>query len=163
MIAMDECRLHGELKKRHPFTCPVSAAILNLLITSDRVQIRLDRLFREHGLTGSQYNILRILRGEGTPLPVLEIASRTVAVVPGITGLIDRLEAAGLVARRRCSHDRRVVHVAITPEGLERIAAIDAPLESAQAAIMGSLTPDEQQTLSRLLEKIRGGLSPEGS
>lgn len=158
---MDECRLRDELKKRHAIACPVSAAILNLLITSDRVQIRLERLFREHGLTGSQYNILRILRGEGHPLPVLEIASRTVAVVPGITGLIDRLEAAGLVARKRCSHDRRVIHVEITPEGLDRLAAIDAPLESTQAAIMGSLAPDEQQTLSRLLEKIRGGL-PDG-
>lgn len=157
---MDECRLQAELKKQTPFTCPVSAAILNLLRTSDRVQIRLERLFREHGLTGSQYNILRILRGEGTPLPVLEIASRTVAVVPGITGLVDRLEAAGLVVRRRCDRDRRVVHVAITPQGLERINALDAPLEVLQAAIMGSLTPDEQGNLSRLLEKIRGGLEP---
>jgi DNA-binding MarR family transcriptional regulator len=48
-------------------------------------------------LTPSQYNILRILRGEGSPLPILEIASRNIAIVPGITGLIDRLEHAGFL------------------------------------------------------------------
>ena len=66
---------------------------LSLLRTNDQLQIRFARLFREHGLTPSQYNILRILRGEARPLPILEIAGRTVTVVPGITGLIDRLEA----------------------------------------------------------------------
>ena len=55
----------------------------------------------KHGLTPSQYNILRILRGEGKPLPIREIASRIIAVVPGITGLIDRLERAGFVNRLR--------------------------------------------------------------
>ena len=70
--------------------------------TSDQLQIRFARLFREYGLTPSQYNILRILRGEGKPLPILEIASRTITVVPGITGLIDRLEQAGFVNRLRC-------------------------------------------------------------
>ena len=60
----------------------------------------------------TQYNILRILRGEGKPLPILEIASRTITVVPGITGLIDRLERAGFVNRLRCQKDRRVIYVA---------------------------------------------------
>ena len=70
------------------------------LRTSDQLQIRFTRLFRQYGLTPSQYNILRILRGDGRPLPILEIANRTVTVVPGITGLIDRLEQAQFVRRR---------------------------------------------------------------
>jgi len=90
-------KLQHELKKREPFESPVQEAALGVVRTSDQLQIRFARLFREYGLTPSQYNILRILRGEGKPLPILEIASRTITVVPGITGLIDRLEQAGFV------------------------------------------------------------------
>src|ERR1700726_3210109 len=100
-------KLQHELKKKRPFESPEQEAALSVLRTSDQLQIRFARLFREHGLTPSQYNILRILRGEGKPLPILEIASRTITIVPGITGLIDRLEKVGLVKRERCSEDRR--------------------------------------------------------
>src|SRR5947208_15317481 len=107
-------RLQAELKKKNPFASLEAEATLNLARTNDRVQIRFERLFREFGLTPSQYNILRILRGEARPMPVLEIAERTVTLVPGITGLIDRLERAEFVCRRRCTEDRRVIYVEIT-------------------------------------------------
>src|SRR5258708_2201179 len=97
--AMTHGKLQQQIKKRQPFASPREEALLNLFRTHDRVQIRFERLFREHGLdSSSQYNVLRILRGEGQGLPILEIASRTLTVTPGITGLIDRLERAGLVA-----------------------------------------------------------------
>ncbi len=99
---MTSTRLQRELKKKRPFDVPEQEAALGLVRTNDRLQIQFTRLFRKFGLTPSQYNVLRILRGEGGPLPILEIAERTVTVVPGITGLIDRLESAGLVARTLC-------------------------------------------------------------
>src|SRR6516225_10189351 len=78
-------KLQHELKKKRPFTSSAEEAILNIVRTSDQLQIRFARLLREYGLTSpTQYNILRILRGEGKPLPILEIASRTITVVPGI-------------------------------------------------------------------------------
>jgi DNA-binding MarR family transcriptional regulator len=123
--------------------------------TSDRLQICLVRLMREHGLTPSQYNILRILRGEGKPLPILEIASRTVAVVPGITGLIDRLERAGLVRRLRCEEDRRVIYVALTDAGATSLAALDEPLLALHRQLLGHLSQTEVKELIRLLEKVR--------
>lgn len=147
--------LQHELKKKHPFESPEQEAMLNLLRTHDRLIIRFERLFREHGLTHPQYNVLRILRGEGQPLPILEIASRTIAVVPGITGLIDRLEHAGLVARERCQTDRRVVYVAITPKGLARLAALDEPLTALHAKLFGHLSRAELSQLISLLEKVR--------
>src|SRR5579885_1842444 len=106
-------RLQRELKKRRPFDSPEQEAMLNIARTADRFGICFTRLFREYGLTPSQYNVLRILRGEGKPLPILEIASRTITVVPGITGLIDRLEKAGFVNRVRCEKDRRVIYVTL--------------------------------------------------
>src|SRR6476469_6214516 len=89
---MTQPKLQNELKKKRPFESPEQEAALNVLRTNDQLQIRFARLFREFGLTPSQYNVLRILRGEGQPLPCLEVADRMVAAVPGITGLIDRLE-----------------------------------------------------------------------
>src|SRR3954452_7691410 len=121
-------RLQAELKKRRPFDSPEQEATLNIARTADRFGIRFARLFREFGLTPSQYNVLRILRGEGKPLPILEVADRMIAAVPGITGLIDRLEAMSLVARDRSTEDRRVVNVTITPKGLDLLAKLDRPV-----------------------------------
>src|SRR6185437_11261723 len=121
-------RLQNELKKKRPFESLEQEALLNLARSGDQAQIRFTRLFREYGLTPSQYNVLRILRGEGKPLPILEIANRTITVVPGITGLIDRLEEAGFVARERCSEDRRVVYVSLTSKAEKLLGKIDRPL-----------------------------------
>ena len=153
--------LRQELKKRRNFDTPEQEATLNLLRTNDQVQIRLTRLFREHGLTPAQYNILRILRGAGERLPILEIASRTVTVVPGITGLIDRLEAGGHVSRQRCAEDRRVVYVSITGKALAILSALDEPLFALHRTLMGHLNRSELKELNRLLEKVREPLASE--
>src|SRR5437870_3377041 len=121
-------KLQHELKKKRPFESPEQEAALAVLRTGDQLQIRFARLLREHGLTPSQYNVLRILRGEGRPLPVLEIAGRTITVVPGITGLIDRLEKAGLVRRERCERDRRVIYVVLTDKGTKALAELAGPV-----------------------------------
>jgi DNA-binding MarR family transcriptional regulator len=151
-------RLQRELKKRRPFDSPEQEAALNIARTADRFGIRFARLFREYGLFPSQYNVLRILRGEGQPLPILEVADRMLAAVPGITGLIDRLEGMGLLARRRCDEDRRVVFVAITDKGLELLARLDEPEVALHKRLLGHLTPAELRELSRLLEKARQSL-----
>src|SRR3954454_22215374 len=150
--------LQYELKKQRPFATPAEEALLNLFRTSDRVQHRFARVFGAFGLTSSQYNILRILRGEGKPLPSLEIADRMVTMVPAITGLIDRLEAKGLVVRQRSVEDRRVVFVAITTDALELLARLDEPLNQLHAGLVGHLDQGELQELIRLLEKARGPL-----
>src|SRR5437868_12557920 len=134
--------LGEEIKMKHPFTLQgEQEAMLNILRTADQLQIRFSRLFRQFGLTPQQYNVLRILRGEGRALPILEIAARMITVVPGITGLIDRLESASLVERKRCNHDRRVIYVAITPRAIEILAEIDEPLSNLHQQTLGHLTP----------------------
>lgn len=148
-------RLQQELKKKGPFDSPEQEAILNLLRTSDQFQNRFGRLFREYGLTSSQYNVLRILRGEGKPLPCLEVADRLIQVVPAITGLIDRLEKQQLVRRQRCSEDRRVIYVEITDKGLKLLRKMDVPVKELHTTLIGHLTRAELTQLSRLLEKAR--------
>jgi DNA-binding MarR family transcriptional regulator len=147
--------LQHELKKKRPFESPEEEVALSVVRTSDQLQIRCARLLRGHGLTPSQYNVLRILRGEGKPLPILEIASRTITVVPGITGLIDRLERDGFVNRLRCAKDRRVVYVALTDHATTTLAAVDEPLLALHRKLLGHLSQDDLQALIRLLEKVR--------
>ncbi|MEI8383052.1 MAG: MarR family transcriptional regulator [Planctomycetota bacterium] len=155
---MTRSKLQNELKKNRQFESLEQEAALNLLRTNDQLQIRFARLFREYELTPAQYNILRILRGEGKPLPILEIASRTVTVVPGITGLIDRLEKAQFVQRVRCEKDRRVIYVGITEQATKVLSQLDEPLLDLHKKLMGHLSETELKELSRLLEKSRENL-----
>jgi MarR family transcriptional regulator, 2-MHQ and catechol-resistance regulon repressor len=154
-------RLQRELKKRRPFELLEEEATLNLMRTSDRVQIQFSRLFREHGLTSSQYNILRILRGEGKPLPCLEIADRMIAVVPGITGLIDRLEAMALVCRERSADDRRVVFITIEEKALRVLDKLEEPVKALNKKLLNHMSHSELKELIRLLEKARQPPQPE--
>ena len=137
--------------------------LLNLARSGDQAQIRFTRLFREYGLTPSQYNVLRILRGEGNPLPSLEIAGRTITVVPGITGLVDRLEQAGMATRVRCEEDRRVVYVSITPKALKVLEQLDKPVQALHQQLAGHLSKAELKELNRMLERLRAPWSAEPS
>ncbi|QDV49618.1 MarR family winged helix-turn-helix transcriptional regulator [Gimesia fumaroli] len=152
-------KLQQELRKKQPFASPEQEAILNILRTSDVFHNQFGKLFREYGLTPSQYNVLRILRGEGKPMPSLEIASRMVQVVPAITGLLDRLQAQDLIERKRCTEDRRVVYIQITAKALKLLKKIDDPDLCLHRKLIGHLSSDELAELSRLLEKARTSLT----
>jgi DNA-binding MarR family transcriptional regulator len=151
-------RLRNELKKKAAFASEEEELYINILRTGDRLQIHFERLFRDFGLTPSQYNILRILRGEGAPLPILEIAGRTITAVPGITGLIDRLEKAGFVARKRCAEDRRVIYVAISARGLKTLGDLDGPLVELHRKLLGHLSRNDKKAAIELMEKCRAGV-----
>ncbi|MFK7778224.1 MAG: MarR family transcriptional regulator [Gimesia sp.] len=157
---MPHSKLQQEIGKRQPFDLLEQEAILNILRTSDIFHNQFGRLFREYSVTPSQYNVLRILRGEGKPMPSLEIADRMVQVVPAITGLIDRLEAQDFVKRKRCTRDRRVVFIEITSKALNLLKKMDEPELNLHRKLIGHLSSEELSTLSRLLEKARISVNP---
>ena len=153
---MSESSLQAEIKKKHPFDSLEQEAFLNLLRTSDQLQAEFARLFAIHGLSGPQYNVLRILRGaEGDGLQCLEIAGQMITRMPDITRLVDRLEGSGLVERSRTETDRRVVIVKITAAGLDLLARLDQPVMETHRQAMQNLSADEQRELIRLLTKAR--------
>ena len=154
-MASSTGKLQQELKKKKPFDSPEQEAILNILRTNDQFQNRFGRLLREFGMTSSQYNVLRILRGEGQPMPCLEIASRMIQVVPAMTGLLDRLEKQGLVGRERCTEDRRIVYVTLTDKASRLLGSMDERVMNEHRALIGHLSRAELKELSRLLEKAR--------
>jgi len=152
---MSQGRLQRELRKKQPFDTLEEEAALSLVRTSDRVQLRFARLFREHGLTSAQYNILRILRGEARPLQCMEIAERMLTEVPGITGLMDRLAAHGLVARERSTTDRRAILVTLTAAAQQLLTQLDQPVRDLHKQVLGHLSQPELQILIGLLAKVR--------
>lgn len=148
--------LQKEIGKREPFQSAEQEALLNLARTLDCLAHDFERLFAEHGVSGPQYNVLRILRGHGGEgLPCLEIAREMIHRMPDITRLADRLEQAGLVERRRTKQDRRLVLVRITPAGLDLLARLDEPLLALHKRQLGHLSSAELVELNRLLVKAR--------
>ena len=155
-------KLEKELGQSKKFSSLEEEALLNLLRTNELLQIHFVRLFREYGLTEQQYNVLRILRGAGEPLPCLEVANRMITIVPAITGLVDRLEKLKLVERKRCTRDRRVVYASITEAGKKLLAKLDEPVTTLHKGLLSHLKRSELHTLIGLLEKARAPLDDNG-
>jgi DNA-binding MarR family transcriptional regulator len=147
-----------ELKQTRPFPSPSQEAAVALLRTADVVNRLIDSVIAGHGITGQQYNVLRILRGAGERgLPTLDIAERMIEQTPGITRLIDRLEAKKLVSRERCATDRRQVFCRITPAGLTLLAKLDEPVRAAGDRALHKLSKKDIAQLLELLERAREG------
>src|SRR5262249_5378674 len=107
------------------------------------------------GISGAQYNVLRILRGAGEPLPCQEVAGRMITQLPDITRLVDRLEEAGLVTPSRTPEDRRPVLPAVTQAGLPLPETLHAPVVQTHKDQLAHLTREELAELNRLLLKAR--------
>jgi len=112
-------------------------------------------LFKVHGLSGPQYNVLRILRGaQGEDLNCHEVGNRMLKRVPDVTRLLDRLEQRKLITRWRCSDDRRVVRTRITAEGLQLLADIDKPLQNQVKQDFRHFDNTKLAELDRLLDAL---------
>jgi DNA-binding MarR family transcriptional regulator len=149
-------RILDELRQTRPFPSREDEALVSLLRTTDVVRRHLGRCTDASEVTPQQYNVLRILRGAGeTGIPTLEIASRMIEQTPGITRLLDRLEAKGLVRRQRCPEDRRQVLCWITEPGLQLLTELENPVAQAAKDAFRNLSAAEIETLLRLLERLR--------
>ena len=150
--------LQRELQQRKPFATSQEELVLNILRTADVLQQALERALHPAGLSGTQYNVLRILRGAGARgLCCREVGERMLTHDPDVTRLLDRLEGRGLVVRRRDQRDRRILTARLTPEGMTLLAALDAPIAQLHTRLLGHLRPERQAALLDLLEAARGG------
>lgn len=152
-------KLQAEIKQKAPFTSIEQEVYLNLLKTGDAVSQPVEKLLRASGLSGTQYNVLRILRGAGREgLACGETAERMVTHDPDVTRLLDRLEKRKLIARSRDTRDRRVVTTRITPVGLRLLASLDKPMTELGRSLFNHMAKQDLKKLSSLLDKVR---SPE--
>ena len=145
-----------EIHQGKPLHSRTQEAFLGLMRTANVVDRKFEAVVAPAGVSGQQYNVLRILRGAGKEgLPTLEVASRLVEQTPGITRLLDRLEKKKWIRRERCPGDRRQVLCWITPEGLALLARLDGPVADFDRQALGMLTAAEQRELVRILDKVR--------
>lgn len=145
-----------ELEQTRPFASKAQEATVALLRTTDVVRRRLARVVEQENITLQQYNVLRILRGaHGAPISALDIAERLIEETPGVSRLLDRLVAKGLIRRDRSSNDRRRLECSVTPRGLELLKRLDNPVNRADADALQGLTAREVAMLSKLLSRIR--------
>jgi len=150
--------LQTELKQTRPFPRRTTEAMLSILRTAAVLDHQFEAALRPHGLTSTQYNVLRILRGAGSEgLCGREVAERMVARVPDVPRLLERLEGMGLIARERDPADRRHVTARITRKGLDLLDKVTPDVDAVEQARLGHLTGPVLAGLIRGLAAIRRG------
>lgn len=147
--------LQSELKKRGPFDSVEQEAMLALMRTTDLLENRLARLLREYGLTLTQYNVLRILRGEGKPLPCLEVAQRMIQVAPAITRVVDQLLSLKLITKTQSASDRRIFEVELTSTAFNLLKKLDQPVLDLHALLLSGVAKSDLRSMIRTLEIVR--------
>ena len=148
--------LRDEIKQTRPFASLEQEAHLSIERTAAILGHAVAEVLKPYGITRTQYNALRILRGAGPAgLCRNEVRERLVAQVPDASRLLDRMEAAGLIRRERSATDRRFVTTRITGEGLRVVNELDAPIDALHRRRLGALSQDELRTLAELLARLR--------
>ncbi|XCF07595.1 MarR family transcriptional regulator [Tamlana crocina] len=127
-------------------------ALINIVYTANWITGYQNEFFKPFGISPQQYNILRILRGANEPLNVQTIKNRMIERAPNATRLMDKLCSKNLIERLPCEHDRRIVKIAITKEGLALLEKIP---DNFNSKLLENLSDDEAAELSRLLDKMR--------
>jgi DNA-binding MarR family transcriptional regulator len=132
-------------------------AFIALQKAADKLSVEADQLMKSSGLTGAQYNVLRILRGaEPQGLPCSTIGERMISHDPDMTRLLDRMEKRNLITRQRQRDDRRVVKTRISSKGLELLKKLDAPVRELHKRQFANLGAARVRTLADLLDEICG-------
>lgn len=138
--------------KQSAFKTPVQKAFLNIIYTANWLQSKQQDFFKSHGITATQFNILRILKGQcSKSISATEIKSRLLDRNSDVSRLLDRLALKKLITKNTCPKDRRAADVIITPEGLSLLESINSSVDDDVLTI----TCEEATLLSNLLDKCR--------
>ena len=142
--------------KRGAQDCMEARVFVSLMRAADALSRGAEALLKPYSLSGTQYNILRILRGAGeSGLACREVGCRLITRDPDITRLLDRMESRGLIARTRETRDRRVVKTRITAEGLRLLAELDQPVRELHRRQWRQFPAKQLRQLSNLLDRAR--------
>ncbi|HET9604854.1 MAG TPA: MarR family transcriptional regulator [Gemmatimonadales bacterium] len=144
--------LQAEIKQSRPFPSAAAEALLSILRTAAVLDHELADALKPFGITPTQHNVLRILRGAGQGgLCGREVAERMIASVPDVPRMLERLEAMHLISRERDPDDGRHVTARITPAGRQLLAKVTPELEVVQERRLGQLS---KRTLTGIIEGL---------
>jgi DNA-binding MarR family transcriptional regulator len=148
------------MNSRNKAACPGAAGIedqvfVAILKSADALAAQAEQLLKTSGLTGAQYNVLRILRGAGPEgLPCSGISERMISRDPDMTRMLDRMESRQWISRERQTEDRRVVKARITEEGLKLLKKMDAPVRELHKRQFAHMSAARQKTLLELISEV---------
>jgi DNA-binding MarR family transcriptional regulator len=143
-------------KPSHPSSTPEERLFLAVLRAADALGQEAEQLTKSIGLTGTQYNVLRILRGARPDgLPCRGIGERMISRDPDMTRLLDRMEKGGLITRARQKDDRRVVNTQITEVGLGLLKKLDQPMRELHRNQFRHMAAAQMKTLGELIDVLK--------
>jgi DNA-binding MarR family transcriptional regulator len=148
--------LRAELRQRKPFTSLEQEAYLSVKRTEAALREHFDQVLKPYGISVTQYNVLRILRGAGQAgLCRNEIRDRLIDRMPDVTRLLDRMEETGWITRTRSTEDRRQVSTELTKSGRELVDSLDGPVAAEHQRRLGHMTKTQLRALIQLLSVVR--------
>lgn len=148
-------------KASTPSTDTEAGVFIAFMRIADTFGGEAEQVVKAAGLTGAQYNVLRILRGAGPEgLACREIGERMISRDPDITRLLDRMEKRGLITRERQSDDRRVVKTFVTPNGLQILKTLDQPVRGLHKKQFRHLSAKKLGALAAMLSELQAQLQP---
>lgn len=138
------------------FKSPMHKGVVNIIFTSNWLHSRQSKVLKPFGLTSQQYNILRILRGQHPkPASITLLTERMLDKMSNASRLVEKLLKKKYVERSICPDDRRQVNVVINESGLELLRRLEELMADMDREL-GALTDEEYETLSNLLDRLRG-------
>ncbi len=141
--------------KQVEFKNDYQKAVINILYTASWINLQQTQLFKKYGISPSQYNVMRILRGQfPQPATVNLIIDRMLDKNSNASRLVEKLRLKNLIERVTCPEDRRSVNVLITKKGLDILNELDEIEKNFESGIK-NITLKEAAVLSDLLDKIR--------
>lgn len=147
--------IEKDINQSH-FTGEDQKAVLNIIYTYHWLTEKIKNILSAEDITQQQFNILRILRGsDPQPLSTLTIRERMLDKMSDTSRIVDRLVLKGLVDKKVCPTDKRLVDVNITREGKKLLERIDQKGEEMNS-ILELLNKSELRQLNALLDKARG-------
>ncbi len=152
-------KIEDEIKQTKPFRNVEEQFFITLARTTEVLSHPVEQTIQQAGITGTQYNALRILAGAGEKgLPCFEVGERMVNRVPDVTRLLDRLEKNGYVRRERSKENRRKVFAFITKDGLSVLEKLDKPLQDTMKKVFGKSSKKRLKEFIELMDELREGL-----
>lgn len=144
-----------EAIKQKKFRNEYQKLTINLIYSSHWILNRHKEFFSRFEITEQQYNVLRILLGQHPQaISTSEIKSRMIDMNSDSSRIVDRLDLKGLVTKRVCKHDKRLVDVSISDQGIKLLERIEKDIQKLDG-IVSNLSIEETRELNKLLDKMR--------
>ncbi|GGD58099.1 MarR family transcriptional regulator [Emticicia aquatilis] len=148
--------IEKDIKQQKPFKSTYQKVVVNIMYTSNWMSSEQQGLLKPFDLSAQQYNVLRILRGQyPNPITVNGIIERMLDKMSNASRLVDKLLLKGYVSRCDNADDRRACDIRITESGSQVLKQIDE-IQATWEKSNHFLSDEEAETLSRLLDKLRG-------